>query len=407
MSGFRVLGIDVDAERVRQLNEGQSYVPHIPSTAIADLVEDRLLEATDRPERLSEPDIVVVAVPTPLTETRAPDLHYLEESAHSIARVLRPGQLVVMESTTYPGTTRAIVRPILQSTGLELGRDFFLAYSPDREDPGNPHYGIANIPKVVSGMDTQSLELAGHFYAQVVDTVVPVSSPEVAEACKVLENSYRAVNIALVNELKMLFDRMGIDIWEVIEAAKTKPFGFQTFYPGPGLGGPCIPKDPFYLAWIAHKYDMPTRFIELAGEINLMMPEYVVSRLVDALNARGKAVRDRRIALLGMAYKKDVGDPRRSPGFPLLDRLLHLGAEVTYNDPYLQRLPKTRRYPHLPNLVSQPLTPEYLQEQDCLLIVTDHSAYNWQWIASHAELIVDTRNATRAVTEHRERIVLA
>lgn len=406
-AGFRVLGFDTDPDKVAKLQRGESYIHHIPSATIASLRERRLLDATDDFERLRQKDAIIVCVPTPLTETRDPDLRYLTDSVQAIASRLRPGQLIVMESTTYPGTTRQVVQPLLEEGGLKAGQDFFLAFSPEREDPGNRDFTIATIPKVVGGVEERSLEAAARLYEQVVGQVVRVSSPEAAEACKILENTYRAVNVALVNEMKMLFDRMGIDIWEVIEAAKSKPFGFQAFYPGPGLGGPCIPKDPFYLSWIAHKYDMPTRFIELAGEVNLSMPKYVLAKTAAALNARGKPVKGSRIALLGMAYKKDVGDPRDSPGFALLDGLLEMEAQVSYNDPHIPRLPSMRHYPHLPALESQPLTPAYMQAQDCVLIVTDHSAYNWPWIVEHSQLVVDTRHATRAVTENRERIVRA
>jgi len=341
-----------------------------------------------------------------LTEAREPDLSYIENSARSIARQLRPGQLVVLESTTYPGTTRGIVQPILEATGLKAGKDFYLAYSPEREDPGNPQHSAPRIPKVVGATDPLSLELASTLYGQVVVKVIRVSTPEVAEACKILENTYRAVNIALVNELKMLYDRMGIDVWEVIEAARTKPFGFQAFYPGPGLGGHCIPIDPFYLTWVARKYGMPTRFIELAGEINTHMPHYVVTRLQDALNERGLPLKGSRVLILGMAYKKDVDDPRESPGFEIMDLLLKKGAHVAYNDPYIPVLPRMRHWPHL-RMESLPLSEEVLRAQQALLIVTDHSKYDWHWIVQHASLIVDTRNATRDVAHGREKIVKA
>jgi UDP-N-acetyl-D-glucosamine dehydrogenase len=299
-----------------------------------------------------------------------------------------------------------VVLPLLTGTGLESGRDFFLAFSPEREDPGNPQFSAPTIPKVVGGLDAGSLELAVALYGKVVVRVVPVSSPEVAEACKILENTYRAVNIALVNELKMLYDRMGINVWEVIDAAKSKPFGFQAFYPGPGLGGHCIPIDPFYLTWVARKFGFPTRFIELAGEINTAMPAYVVSRIGDALNEEGKPIKGSKITLLGMAYKKDVDDPRESPGFELMELLLHKGAVVDYNDPHIPTLPAMRHYPGL-KMASKELTSEYLKRQDCLLIVTDHSAYDWAWIGEHAALIVDTRNAMRDVPASKARIVRA
>jgi UDP-N-acetyl-D-glucosamine dehydrogenase len=319
---------------------------------------------------------------------------------------LRPGQLVILESTTYPTTTRDVVLPILLQSGLKPGTDFFLAYSPEREDPGNPDYTAAGIPKVVGALDETSLKLAQQLYSQAIVKVIPVSSLEVAEACKILENTYRAVNIALVNELKVLFDRMDIDIWEVIRAAKTKPFGFQAFYPGPGLGGHCIPIDPFYLSWAARKYGLATRFIELAGEINTGMPDYVVDRVTLALNDRAKAVRGSKIVILGVAYKRDVDDPRESPAFALLERLATRGAIVSYNDPHVPQLPKMRHF-EVPELSSTPLTAEFLASQDCALIATDHSAYDFEFIVRHAPLVVDTRNATSGVLNGREKIVRA
>ncbi|HEY8503513.1 MAG TPA: nucleotide sugar dehydrogenase [Gemmataceae bacterium] len=394
-SGFRVLGFDVDATKVARLREGRSYIRQFPDAVIREMHRAGF-DATDRFDRLGEPDAVLICVPTPLTDAREPDLTYVLGSAQAVALQLRPGQLVVLESTTYPGTTRSVVLPQLEKSGLVPGREFFLAFSPEREDPGNAEHTVSTIPKVVGGLDARSSELAAALYGQIVTRVVPVSSPEVAEACKILENTYRAVNIALVNELKVLYDRMGIDVWEVIDAAKTKPFGFQAFYPGPGLGGHCIPIDPFYLTWVARRYGMSTRFIELAGEVNTAMPAYVVGKLADALNDRGKPLKGSKVAILGMAYKKDVDDPRESPGFELMDLLLRKGAEVSYNDPHIPALPRMRHYPHL-RMESRPLTPEYLAAQDCVLIATDHSAYDWDFIVTHAPLVIDTRNATRAV----------
>ncbi len=403
--GVAVLGFDTDASKVQRLERGESYIGHISDETIAQMRAESF-EATDRFERLGEPDVVIICVPTPLTDTREPDLSYVVNSARAILARLRPGQLVILESTTYPSTTRQVVQPILESGGLRAGADFFLAYSPEREDPGNPQFSAPTIPKVVGGLDPLSLDLAASLYGQVVVRVVRVRSPEVAEACKILENTYRAVNIALVNELKLLFDRMGIDVWEVIEAAKTKPFGFQAFYPGPGLGGHCIPIDPFYLTWIARKYGSSTRFIELAGEINTAMPAYVAGKVCEALNRRSKPVNGSKITLLGMAYKKDVDDPRESPGFEILDMLMEQGAQVEYNDPHIPILPPMRHYPRI-RMASQELTPEYLRSRDCVVVVTDHSAYDWPWIVAHAPLVVDTRNATKAVAENRERIVPA
>jgi UDP-N-acetyl-D-glucosamine dehydrogenase len=403
--GFRVLGFDVDTAKVEKLTAGRSYIEQIPEAVIRDMRE-RGFEATDRFDRLNEPDAILICVPTPLTEAREPDLTYVLKSAEAIAACLRPGQLVVLESTTYPTTTRHDVLPILERSGLRVGTDFFVAFSPEREDPGNASHSIHNIPKVVGGLDPASGDLACALYGAVVPRVVPVSSPEVAEACKILENTYRAVNIALVNELKILYDRMGIDVWEVIDAAKTKPFGFQAFYPGPGLGGHCIPIDPFYLTWVARKYGLATRFIELAGEVNAGMPAYVVGRVADALNDAGRPVRGSRVSILGMAYKKDVDDPRESPGFELMELLLKKGARVTYNDPHIPTLPPMRHHPAL-RMASTELTPDYLAAQDCVLIATDHSAYDYEWVVRHSRLVVDTRNATKGVQAGRERIVKA
>jgi UDP-N-acetyl-D-glucosamine dehydrogenase len=401
--GYRTLGFDIDPAKIESLRAGKSYIGHIPADWIADQVRQNRFAPTNDMTRLAEADAILICVPTPLSASRDPDLSYIEATARQIAANLRPGQLVVLESTTYPGTTREVVLPILETSGLLLGRDFYLAFSPEREDPGNPRFDAQSIPKVVGGMDEQSRELAVSLYAQAVVRVVPVGSCEVAEACKILENTYRAVNIALVNELKVLFRRMGIDVWEVIEAAKTKPFGFQAFYPGPGLGGHCIPIDPFYLTWLARRYGSTTRFIELAGEVNTGMPRYVVERVTEALNDHGKPVRGSRIAILGVAYKKDVDDPRESPAFELMDLLGARGAIVAYNDPHIPRLPAMRHH-QVPELQSTPLTPKFLQAQDCVLIVTDHSAYDYEFIVEHAGLIVDTRNATAAVRHGREKI---
>jgi UDP-N-acetyl-D-glucosamine dehydrogenase len=404
-SNFPVLGFDIDPGKVERLHAGESYLRHIPGAAVGEALK-RGFQATSNFERLAEVDVAIICVPTPLTDAREPDLAFVINSARAVAATLRPGQLVVLESTTYPGTTREVVLPILEAGGLRAERDFFLAFSPEREDPGNANYSTSTIPKVVGGLGPRSLELAAALYRRAVVQVVRVSTPEVAEACKILENTYRAVNIALVNELKVLYDRMGIDVWEVIDAAKTKPFGFQAFYPGPGLGGHCIPIDPFYLAWVARRHGLTTRFIELAGEVNTTMPHFVVDKVADALNERGKPIKGSKITLLGMAYKKDVDDSRESPGFELMDLLLSKGGVVEYNDPHIDRLPPTRKHPHL-RMVSQELTPEYLAGQDCVVIVTDHSAYDWDAIVSHAQLVVDTRNATRRVAQSRQRIVRA
>jgi UDP-N-acetyl-D-glucosamine dehydrogenase len=403
-AGFRCLGFDVDQAKVDRLLAGQSYIKHIDSAAISKLINEKQFEPTADLSRLGEADAIIICVPTPLNESRDPDLSYIEGTARSIAKSLRKGQLVVLESTTHPTTTRENVLPILAETGLKAGSDYYLAFSPEREDPGNPHFQAATIPKVVGGHDAVSGDLACALYSHAVVKVVRVSSMEVAEACKILENTYRAVNIALVNELKMLYDKLGIDVWEVIDAAKTKPFGFQAFYPGPGLGGHCIPIDPFYLTWLARKHGEQTRFIELAGEINLHMPIYVVNRLAEFLNDAAKPIKGSKIALLGMAYKKDVDDPRESPSFELMKLLLARGANLTYNDPHVPELPKMRHYPDLPAMKSQPLTPEYLGAQDCVVIATDHSAYDANFIVEHSKLVLDTRNLTKNVTRGREKI---
>ena len=390
--GYPVIGFDVDPTKVQMLRAGKSYIGHIPSERIAKLVAGGKFDATSDPARLGEADAIIICVPTPLGEAREPDLSCIVRTAETIRPHLRAGQLVVLESTTYPGTTEDLLLPILEESGLKAGKDFFLAYSPEREDPGNRDFATRNIPKVIGGFDATSQRLTLALYGPIVDGVVPVSGTRVAEACKILENTYRAVNIALVNELKGVFAVMGIDIWEVIAAAKTKPFGFQAFYPGPGLGGHCIPIDPFYLTWAARRHGHNTRFIELAGEVNTAMPQYVVDRVADALNEDGKAVKGCRVCVLGVAYKKDVDDSRESPAFEILERLRDRGAELSYNDPHVPTLPRMRH--HDLNLDSVELTPDFLAEQDCVVLVTDHSAYNYARIVAHTRLFVDTRNAT-------------
>lgn len=402
-AGYRTMGFDVDQTKVDKLLAGKSYIGHIPSEWIQECVETKKFVPTSDMKRLAEADALLICVPTPLSESRDPDLEYVEATARQIAAVLRPGQLVVLESTTYPGTTRDVVLPILNARGLKLGSEFFLAYSPEREDPGNPNYTASGIPKVVGGSEPNSARLAEALYSKAVGNIVPVANCEVAEACKILENTYRSVNIAMVNELKMLFDRIGIDVWEVIDAAKTKPFGFQAFYPGPGLGGHCIPIDPFYLSWVARKHGMPTRFIELAGEINTSMPTYVVHRVMQALNDAGKPLKGSKICILGVAYKKDVDDPRESPSFELMDLLREGHAELSYNDPHVPHLPRMRHH-DVPAMSSVALDAKFLASQDCVLIATDHSAYDYDFIVKHAQLVVDTRNATKHVTAGRDKI---
>jgi UDP-N-acetyl-D-glucosamine dehydrogenase len=391
--GFRILGCDIDPVKVEHLRGGRSYIGHIASERVAHLRDTGRFEATTDFDCLADADAILICVPTPLGGHREPDLSAVVNTGREIARRLRPGQLIVLESTTYPGTTRDVLRPVLESGGLAAGRDFFLAFSPEREDPGNPTYSAGTIPKVVGGFDGPSGLLAQQLYAAVVPRVVPVSTCEAAEACKILENTYRAVNIALVNELKVVYDRMGIDVWEVIEAAKTKPFGFQAFYPGPGLGGHCIPIDPFYLTWAARAYGVNTRFIELAGEVNAAMPEYVISRVSEALNERGKPLRGSRILVLGIAYKPDVDDCRESPAIELIELLQGRGAVVSYNDPHVPAMPPQRG--RTLRLESTPLTPEVLADQDAVLIATNHRAYDYASILAHAPLVVDTRGAAR------------
>lgn len=405
-AGFSCLGFDIDPTKVNRLMQGQSYIGHIADATVASWLREDRFRATTAMSDLSLADVLLVCVPTPLNESRDPDLQFVVETSQQIAAHLRPGQLVVLESTTYPGTCRQVMLPILNTSGKQAGVDFFLAYSPEREDPGNRQFSARDIPKVVGGLDELSQQLAVALYSQAVQSVVPVTSLEVAEACKILENTYRSVNIAMVNELKVLFDRLEIDIWEVIDAAKTKPFGFQAFYPGPGLGGHCIPIDPFYLSWLARRHETNTRFIELAGEINTSMPRYVVDRLAEALNQSSKPIRGSRIGILGVAYKKDIDDPRESPSFKLMELLEQRGAQLSYVDPFIPKLPKMRSF-EVPDLASQELTPEYLQSQDAVIIATDHTAFDYQEIVRHSSLVLDTRNATRDVQENRERIFKA
>jgi UDP-N-acetyl-D-glucosamine dehydrogenase len=406
-AGFRVIGFDVDPKKVAQLNAGKNYLRHLGDDFVAQMsATDRFTTTTDM-SRMAECDALLLCVPTPLGKHLEPDLSYVEDTTDAVAKSLRKGQLVVLESTTYPRTTRDVMLPRLEATGLKCGTDFFLAFSPEREDPGRKDHTTQTIPKLVGGIDAASGEVAVALYRKAIQHVIPVSSAEVAEAAKILENVYRAVNIALVNEMKVILDAMGIDVWEVIEAAKTKPFGFQAFYPGPGLGGHCIPIDPYYLTWKAREVGMPTRFIELAGEVNHLMPEYVIRRTALALNERGKPVNGSRVLVLGLAYKPDVDDVRESPSFELITRLRDLGAQVDYNDPHVPQTHPMRHYPELPILRSVELTPQTLSSYDCVLVSTHHKAYDWQLVADNAKLIVDTRNALARVTGKRDHIVKA
>jgi UDP-N-acetyl-D-glucosamine dehydrogenase len=400
---FSVIGFDVDPQKVSKLNAGESYIRHIPAARVQTLVNEKRFEATRDFRRLGEADCIIICVPTPLTAKKDPDLQYIEKTADSILQTLRKGQLISLESTTYPGTTEEILLERFRTTGLEVGKDYFLVFSPEREDPGNPKFSTRTIPKVVGGMTRDCLEAGKTLYGQVIDRVIAVSSTRTAELVKLLENIYRCVNIALVNELKLLTDRMGIDIWEVIDAAATKPFGYTPFYPGPGLGGHCIPIDPYYLSWKAKEYDFSTRFIHLAGEVNTSIPYYVVDRISAALNDHSKSIRGSRILILGVAYKKDVDDVRESPALEIMELLQHKGAELSYSDPYIPQLHKMRAH-DFSSMRSLELTEQSIGQFDLVLIATDHTTVNYQWIVDHAPLVVDTRNATRMVSRGREKI---
>ncbi len=400
--GFRVYGFDIDQQKIEKLKRGISYIKHISSEKIKKLIENNLFYPTSDFSELSQVDAILICVPTPLDEHLNPDLSFIINTAKTISKYLKKGHIVVLESSTYPGTTEEILKPILEESGLFAHKDFFLAYSPEREDPNNPNYTTKTIPKVVGANSENSLLLAKTLYDQVIVKTVPVSSSQVAEATKIFENVFRSVNIALVNETKQIFTKMGIDVWEVIEAASTKPFGFMPFYPGPGLGGHCIPIDPFYLTYKAKEYGITTRFIELAGEINRSMPEWVVYRLMDVLNECGKSLKGSKILILGVAYKKNVDDMRESPALELMHILLQKGAEVDYSDPHIPELPPTRKYKFKKRSVE--LTPENLSRYDVSLIVTDHDAFDYEKIVKYSKIVVDTRNATKNVKEGREKI---
>jgi UDP-N-acetyl-D-glucosamine dehydrogenase len=404
-AGFPTLGFDVDDTKVQALSAGRSYLRHLGDGFVRDLTGSGRFQATVDFSRLVECDAVIICVPTPLGRHLEPDLSFVENTADVIAAHLRKGQLIVLESTTYPRTTREIVLPRLEAQGLGCGSDFFLAFSPEREDPGRKDHTTRTIPKIVGGIDAPSGRVASALYRAAFEKVVHVSSAEVAESAKLLENIYRAVNIALVNEMKTVLTAMGIDVWEVVDAAATKPFGFQPFYPGPGLGGHCIPIDPFYLTWKAREVGQPTRFIELAGQVNHAMPDYVIGRTVWALNQQGKAARGSRILVLGLAYKPDIDDVRESPSFELIEKLEELGARVDYHDPHVPRTHKMRR--HDLSMSSVDLTDASLGSYDCVLIATHHSAYDWNQIARHAKLVVDTRGVLRKVQGARAVVVSA
>lgn len=405
--GFRLLGYDIDPDKVESLRAGRSYLSHIPDAEIQAALDTGRFDVTTDFSRVNESHAVLLCVPTPLTDNRQPDMSYIERTCRTIAPHLTAGQLVTLESTTYPGTTREVMKPLLEHGDLRAGENLFLGYSPEREDPGNPDFGVQDIPKVISGLTPECTGLTRALYSAVFNSVTVVSSCEAAEATKLLENIFRSVNIAMVNELKILFDRMDIDIWEVIGAASTKPFGFMPFYPGPGLGGHCIPIDPFYLTWRARQYELTTRFIELAGEVNTNMPFYVVDRAADALNEQCKSLKGSKVMVIGLAYKPNVNDDRESPAWRILELLREKGAEISYHDPYIPRTERTRKYDF--QLHSEPLTPENVASKDLIVIVTDHDNIDYERLAAHAGLVVDTRNALRkrSVEVGRGRLILA
>lgn len=395
-TGFATVGLDLDQEKIDALKEGRSYILHIAGERTKALAESGRYKGSANMAAAAECDALILCVPTPLTHHREPDISYVRDTCISIAPYLRPGQLICLESTTYPGTTEEVMIPALEAgSGLKAGRDFFVAYSPEREDPSNANFGTKSIPKVVGGWESSSLEVATALYNTVICKTVPVSSCAVAEATKLVENIFRSVNIAMVNEMKVLFDRMGIDIWEVIDAAKTKPFGFMPFYPGPGLGGHCIPIDPFYLTWKAREFEMQTKFIELSGEINSAMPDYVVTKVADAFNDAGRSIKGSRILLVGLAYKANVDDLRESPSLKLIRLLEAKGAKVVYHDPHIPAVKPTREYPELTGRVSVPL--EEAAKCDLTLIATAHAVVDYQKLADLASIIVDTRNAMRGI----------
>lgn len=402
---YSVIGFDIDPAKVKMLNQGQSYIKHVPTKKIEALAASKRFEASADYSRLKEADVLIICVPTPLNKNKEPDMSYIDATSDMIAKELRPGQLVSLESTTYPGTTRELLLPKFERRGFKVGQDYLLVFSPEREDPGNPRFHTQNIPKVVGGVTPLCKTMGTLLYSQIVDRVITVGSPEVAEFTKILENTFRAVNIALVNELKMLADRMNVDIWEVIDAAASKPFGYMPFYPGPGLGGHCIPIDPFYLAWKAKEFNFRTHFIELAGEINTNMPSYIVTKISDAINKKAHSLKGARILLLGIAYKKDIDDMRESPALEIIELLREKGANVFYNDPFIPKIPKVRK--HDIQLTSSRLTEKFLRSLDAAVIVTDHTSYDYDWIVANAPNVVDTRNAARAVKKNRKRIVKA
>ena len=393
-AGFPVLGFDTDRQKIDMLERGESYLKHLGEDFVREFAQSDRFAATADASRLAEADAIILCVPTPLGQHGEPDMSYITKSTEMVAKVLRRGQLISLESTTYPGTSRGDCLPILETTGLRAGEDFFIAYSPEREDPGRKDHDTQSIPKLVGGIDAHSTALATELYSSAIAKVVPVDSAEIAEAAKLLENIYRCVNIALVNELKPVFAAMGIDIWKVVDAAATKPFGFQAFYPGPGLGGHCIPIDPYYLTWKAREFGHHTRFIELAGEINNSMPHYVIRRTIDGLNEAGKPLRGSKVLVIGLAYKPDVDDVRETPAAEIIKLLFEHGADVSYHDPHVPLFAGMRKYMEY-RMHSVPLTEAALKDADCVLIVTNHSTIDWALVGEHAILVVDSRNAMR------------
>jgi UDP-N-acetyl-D-glucosamine dehydrogenase len=401
--GFKVLGVEQNPERADMINRGENYIGDVKDNELKDLAQKGLLSASTSFDCLPNADVIIICVPTPLTVNFDPDISYIVSVCEEIAPRLRPGQLVTLESTTFPGTTEEVMLPLLQKSGLKIGEEFFLAFSPERVDPGNKRYTTKNTSKVVGGVTPTCLDVAKTFYDQTIINVVPVSSPSIAEMTKVFENTYRSINIALVNEIMLLCDRMGLDVWEVVEAAGTKPFGIQTFYPGPGVGGHCIPIDPFYLTWRARQFDFHTRFIELAGEINIQASYHVVDVVSKTLNKAAKCLNGSKILLLGVAYKKDISDVRESPALKIIELLWKEHADVSYHDPYVPHLRAHEPYNWEMEGVS--LSAEKLQEADCVLIATDHSDFDYDWIVENSKIVVDTRNAARGVKNHRDKIV--
>ena len=392
---FNVLGFDIDSNKVKELNSGHNYISHMDGKKVTQVVKSKKLSATTDFSRLSEPDAIIICVPTPLTPQLDPDMSYIIKTTEQIKKCLRAGQLIVLESTTYPGTTEELVKDMLEQTGMICGRDFYMAFSPEREDPGNKDFHTTNIPKIVGGVDKDSGDLAQALYEKAIQQTVRVGNARTAEAVKLTENIFRAINIAMVNELKIIYERMNIDVWEVLDAASTKPFGFMRFNPGPGWGGHCIPLDPFYLSWKARECGIDTKFIELAGEVNRLMPGYIIDKLQQALNERGKSIKGSKLMILGLAYKKDINDTRETPAFKIMRRLSEMGAKISYHDPFVPEIRHTRQWPEAPVLKSQPLTEKNITAKDAIIIITDHTPVDYKFIAKHAKLIIDSRGVYR------------